>query len=529
MLNFTIGGVPVLFFAVPILILAYCFRPPPPKPSIVGIDLGTTFSSIAAFEPHTGHITVFDVDVDGEKAIPSVVAFIDGKETTETGGKGPKVLVGRPAVRQAVLNSKRTLFDAKRLVGKSFSPESPEDVAALQKMSSLYPFDILLDAEGRPNFLVPPDGYHVPHTLAQMHETHTEVHTVENTKIPPGFQLVSPEQVSNLILQHLLRKAREQLGNRPIKDVVISIPADFSEAQRNGTQKAAELAGLNLLRFINEPTAAALAYGLHEKSGSSLVVVVDFGGGTLDVSLLQKDGGMFFTVAMAGNSRLGGQDFTENLVRFTIREAERQCRSREKEESELDENSLADVLDSEDVQNVRQSMEDLKLRLTEEEMGRVNLTFWSFVNKTWDATEVREENGDMGVGQDRGCEYSRLFTRDLFEEINADLFRKMLIPIETVLHMAELKPEDVDDVVLVGGTTRIPKVQAEVLRFFGREGVEGGSSSSSSTFGLHSSIDPDLAVVMGVAVQAGISSNSWPITVSAMEVDNSNLTRVEVN
>lgn len=397
---------------------------PPPKPKIVGIDLGTTYSCIGAYHAVSGRVDIL-ADDHGHQCIPSVVAF-----------SGDNILVGYDAVRQADHNPAHTLYDAKRFIGKTFSKEE------LDAEKIRYPFELLLDENGMVKYVV-------------------------------GKRLVTPEFVGSQILRTLRHTAEKNLSI-PITKAVMSVPAEFDENQRNFTRQAALLAGIEVLRTINEPTAAALAYGLHTKEGIQDILVVDLGGGTLDVSLLDIQNGMFLTRAMAGNNHLGGQDFNERLKSHLTSEIERQYgRS---------------LIDMEDVQSLRSAVESAKLRLTNQHSTRFTLHLHSLSNSGLENNVVT---------------FEQTLDRGTFEEVNSDLFQKVLEPIERVLEAGELKPSDVEEIVLVGGSTRIPKVRDMIRDYFGKD--------------PNVSIDPELAVVMGVSVQAGILGGVWPLSVSAIE------------
>ena len=403
---------------------------PPPKPKIVGIDLGTTYSCIAALHAVTGEIEVFR-DEQGHLTFPSVVAV-----TEDT------VLFGHDAMAQLKTNPEFTYYDAKRFIGKKFCALDPEDT------EGRYQFHIEND-DGNPAFALPP-------------------------KNPLHTRFMTPEMVGSVVMQRLVSLARSKLKS-DITKVVVSVPAKFSESQRNATQKAAELAGLEVLRIIQEPTAAAMAYGLHKLSDPSMVLVVDLGGGTLDVSLLRVDGGMFMTLSTAGNNRLGGQDFNERLLAHVQRKA-------------LEKYGCS-VSDPHYLQQMHFAVEKAKLTVTAEE---------------WVVMEVLVPVCDHS--QAAGSEVMTLnISRSLFEKLNDDLFQKVLEPIKAVLMDVEAAAEEVSDIVLVGGSTRIPKIRQIVSDYF------GGKK-------LNLEVDPDLAVVHGAATQAGIISGMWPLKVSAVEI-----------
>ena len=397
-------------------------RLPAPVPRIVGIDLGTTFSCIGVYHAGTGRVEIL-ADKDGYEIIPSVVAR----------HKNGTWLVGRSAVAQAKHNAKNTFYDAKRFIGKSY--------ASLNRTDTSHRYQFVVEANattGSPHFVV---------------ESETEA--------------IDPERVGALIVATLKKTAESRLKVSVTK-AVMSVPAEFDEKQRNATIRAAKLAGLDVVRLINEPTAAALAYGLHNKTGVSTVMVVDLGGGTLDVSLLSVQGGMFVTMAMAGNNRLGGQDFNQRLVDHVIATA-------------------GDVSDPDRLQKLYQGVEKAKLELTDNQWALINIDDFPTMN----------------------------ITREQFESINADLFLKVLDPVRRVLDVVKGTADDVDEVVLVGGSTRVPRIRALIRDFFG--GMEPNVG-----------VNPDLAVTTGVALQAGIIGGAWPLQVSAIERRNRNIEKIHL-
>ncbi|KAL7849149.1 hypothetical protein SRHO_G00207720 [Serrasalmus rhombeus] len=406
---------------------------PPPKPRVIGLDLGTTFCSVGAFQPGTGEVEVI-ADDRGRKSIPSVVSF-----------NGTGIYAGHEGQELSDINPQNTIYDAKRFIGKTFDQET------LDKESARYPFKVMLN-NGTAEFFVSTNG------------TFT----------------ASPEFIGSRLLLKLKKMAEQHLGV-PIEKAVISVPAEFDEMQRNYTIRAANLAGLDILRVINEPTAAAMAYGLHKVDVFN-VLVVDLGGGTLDVSLLNKQGGMFLTRAMAGNNKLGGQDFSQRLFQYTS-------------ERVLQQYGVAPTL-KEDVHRLRQAVEAAKLRLTVE--PHVTLKVPLHLQIT----------GAEGP-QEKHVVFEEEMTRELFEDLNADLFQKILAPIETVLVEGRLDKDEIDEIVLVGGSTRIPRIRQIISQYFGKE--------------PNTSVDPDLAVVTGVALQAGIMGGAWPLQVSAIEIPNRDL------
>ncbi|KAJ8414639.1 hypothetical protein AAFF_G00038410 [Aldrovandia affinis] len=402
---------------------------PPPKPRVIGLDLGTTFCSVGVFHPGVGEVEVIE-DEEGRKSIPSVVSFTHTE--VHAGYEGQELSDGNPH---------NTIYDAKRFIGKVFEPED------LERESARYPFKVAYN-NGSAEFMVSTNQ-----TFA-----------------------VSPEFIGSRLLLKMRRMAESRLGV-PVLKAVISVPADFDERQRNYTIRAANLAGMDVLRVINEPTAAAMAYGLHKVDVSN-VLVVDLGGGTLDVSLLNKQGGMFLTRAMAGNNKLGGQDFNQRLLQHVVERVRQQYG--------------VPPTRKEDVQLLRQAVEAAKLNLTLQPSVLLQVPLHLETGVPGSLTLFREP-----------------ITRELFEELNADLFRKILDPVRTVLAEGQLAKEEVDEVVLVGGSTRIPCIRRLIAQFFGKD--------------PNTSVDPDLAVVTGVAIQAGIMGGSWPLQVSALEIPNRHL------
>lgn len=411
---------------------------PPPKPKVIGMDLGTTFCSVGVFHPGSGEVEVI-ADEEGRKSIPSAVSF------TSTA-----VLAGHEAVDLADTNPQNTIYDAKRFIGKIFEPE------VLESESARYPFKVI-NNNGSAEFEISTN-----HTFT-----------------------VSPELIGSRLLLKMRKMAERQLGV-PIQKAVISVPAEFDERQRNYTIRAANLAGLDILRVINEPTAAAMAYGLHKVDVFN-VLVVDLGGGTLDVSLLNKQGGMFLTRAMAGNNKLGGQDFSQRLLHFTTERVRQEF-------------GVAPAL-KEDIHRLRQAVEAAKLNLTVHPTTTIRLPLHL----------LTQDNSDPP----KKVVFNLEIARKQFEELNEDLFQKMLTPIETVLAEGHLDKGEVDEIVLVGGSTRIPRIRKIITEFFGKE--------------PNTSVDPDLAVVTGVAIQAGIMGGSWPLQVSAIEIPNRHLRKRNLN
>eukprot|EP00069_Balaena_mysticetus_P010226 bmy_20504T0 len=330
---------------------------------------------------------------------------------------------------------------------------------------------------------------------------------------------VSPEYVGSRLLLKLKEMAEEYLG-MPVANAVISVPAEFDLKQRNSTIQAANLAGLKILRVINEPTAAAMAYGLH-KADVFHVLVIDLGGGTLDVSLLNKQGGMFLTRAMSGNNKLGGQDFNQRLLQYLYKQIYQ----------------TYGFLPSrkEEIHRLRQAVEMVKLNLTLHQTAQMSVLLTveekdgkepqssdteppkdelspadsPHVNSMFGASLPEKKNGESQVL------FETEISRKLFDTLNEDLFQKILVPIQQVLKEGHLEKTEIDEVVLVGGSTRIPRIRQVIQEFFGKD--------------PNTSVDPDLAVVTGVAIQAGIDGGSWPLQVSALEIPSKHLQKTNFN
>lgn len=431
---------------------------PMPTPKVIGIDLGTTYCSVGVFHAGTGEVKVI-ADSSGHQSIPSMVSFTEND-----------VYAGYEALELADSNPQNTIYDAKRFIGKIFTPEE------LERESDRYPFKVL----------------------------YKEGDAVYSIKTNETFTVTS-EYISSQLLLKLKKMAEEYLG-LPVSKAVISVPAEFDQRQRNYTVKAANLAGLDILRVINEPTAAAMAYGLHKVDVYN-VLVVDLGGGTLDVSLLNKQGGMFLTRAMAGNNKLGGQDFNQRLLQYLY------------DSIYTTYGSLPPL--KEEIHRLRQSVEAVKLNLTLHNSSWVRMPLTLPTRQQGKAEEqsqkVRPKEGASVGEEERRNDRSNIqqvhfeaeISRKLFEHLNEDLFQKILVPIERVLKEGHLQKDEVDEIVLVGGSTRIPRIRQVIRDYFGKE--------------PNTSVDPDLAVVTGVAIQAGIMGGSWPLQVSAIEIPNRHL------
>ena len=371
----------------------------------IGIDLGTTYSCVAVFQ--NGNCEII-ANSDGERTTPSYVGFTD----TEN-------LCGQSAKSQAAMNTENTIYDAKRLIGRKFS--DPTVQADLKH----YTFKVVPDADDKPMI-----------------------------KLRDG-KTYYPEQISAMVLAEMKKTAESYLGHKVTK-AVITVPAYFNDSQRASTKDAARICGLEVLRIINEPTAAALAYGLDKKCDEEKnVLIFDLGGGTFDVSLLTLDDGLFEVKATAGDTHLGGEDFDSRMVTHLINEFKR------KEKVDISNNHRA-------MRRLRTACEKAKRTLSASSSANIEI----------DALY-------------EGKDFYTSITRARFEELCADLFRGCLDPVEKVLRDAKMDKSAVHEVVLVGGSTRIPKIQKMLSDFFnGKE--------------LCKSINQDEAVAYGAAVQAAI-------------------------
>jgi len=382
------------------------------KENVVGIDLGTTYSCVGVWQNDRVEIIAND---QGNRVTPSYVAFTDTER-----------LIGDAAKNQVAMNPHNTVFDAKRLIGRNFSDP------VVQADMKHWPFKVVCKQGDKPYIQVQYKG---------------------ETK---DF---APEEVSSMVLLKMKETAEAYLGSE-VPSAVITVPAYFNDSQRQATKDAGVIAGLSVKRIINEPTAAAIAYGLDKKSkGETNVLIFDLGGGTFDVSLLTIDDGIFEVKATAGDTHLGGEDFDNRMVNHFVEEFKR------KHKKDISGNARA-------VRRLRTACERAKRTLSS-------------------ATQASVEIDSLFEGID----FYTSVTRARFEELNADLFRSTLEPVEKVLRDSKLDKRSVHEVVLVGGSTRIPKVQQLIQQFFnGKEPCKN--------------INPDEAVAYGAAVQAAILSGA---------------------
>jgi len=373
---------------------------------IIGIDLGTTNSCVAFMEGGTVQIIP---NKEGARTTPSVVAFTD---------KGEK-LVGQIAKRQAVTNPRNTLYAVKRLIGRKFN--SPE----VQKMRHTVPFEIVESQNG---------------------DAHVRVMD----------RVYSPPEISAIVLQKLKNIAEEFFGDR-VTEAIITVPAYFDDAQRQATRDAGKIAGLKVERIINEPTAAALAYGFG-KGKTERVAVYDLGGGTFDITILEINDGVFEVLSTSGNTFLGGEDFDQRIIDWLVKGFETE------HGIDLRQDRLA-------LQRLKEAAERAKCELSSVTETTINLPFIAS-----DATGPKHIN--------------KVLTREKFEELVKDLVESSVEPCQKALWDAKLKPEDIDKVILVGGQTRSPIISRTVKEIFGKE--------------PSAEINPDEVVAMGAAIQAGI-------------------------
>lgn len=377
--------------------------------TVIGIDLGTTYSCVGVYK--NGHVEIIAND-QGNRITPSWVAFTDTER-----------LIGEAAKNQAAMNPDRTVFDVKRLIGRKYEDKE------VQRDVKLLPYKIV-NKDGKPYIQV---------------------------KIRDGeIKVFSPEEISAMILVKMKETAEAYLGKK-IKDAVVTVPAYFNDAQRQATKDAGVIAGLNVARIINEPTAAAIAYGLDKKGGEKNILVYDLGGGTFDVSILTIDNGVFEVLSTSGDTHLGGEDFDQRIMDYFIKLVKK------KHNKDISKDNRA-------LGKLRRECERAKRALSSQHQVRVE------IESLFD-----------------GVDFSEPLTRARFEELNMDLFKKTMGPVKKALDDANLQKSEINEIVLVGGSTRIPKVQQLLKDFFdGKEPNKG--------------VNPDEAVAYGAAVQGGILS-----------------------
>ncbi len=373
---------------------------------VIGIDLGTTNSCVAVMDGKNAKVIE---NSEGARTTPSVVAFTDGGER----------LVGQPAKRQAVTNPEGTVFAVKRLIGRRF------DDPMVEKDKALVPYKIVKGDNG--------DAW-----------------------VEEAGKKYSPSQISAMILQKMKETAESYLGEK-VEQAVITVPAYFNDAQRQATKDAGKIAGLEVLRIINEPTAAALAYGLDKKDGKT-IAVYDLGGGTFDISVLEIGDGVFEVKSTNGDTFLGGEDFDMRLVGYFADEFKKE------QGIDLKNDKLA-------LQRLKEAAEKAKIELSSSQQTEINLPFIT-----------ADQSGPKHL--------TMKLTRAKFESLVDDLVQRTIEPCKAALKDAGLKAGEIDEVVLVGGMTRMPKIQQVVQNFFGKD--------------PHKGVNPDEVVAMGAAIQGGV-------------------------
>ena len=375
---------------------------------IIGIDLGTTNSCVSVME---GNEPIVITNSEGKRTTPSVIGFVDGGERK----------VGDPAKRQAITNPTKTVFSIKRFMGETYD--------RLSKEIGRVPYKVVKGDNNTPRVDI--DG-----------------------------RLYTPQEISAIILQKMKKTAEEYLGQE-VTEAVITVPAYFNDAQRQATKEAGEIAGLNVRRIINEPTAAALAYGLDKTSKDMKIAVFDCGGGTHDVSILELGDGVFEVKSTDGDTHLGGDDFDHRIIDWLVQEFK-------------SENSGMDLSkDPMALQRLKEAAEKAKIELSNTTSSEINLPYIMPVD---------------GVPR----HLVRTLTRAKFEQLIDDLIQRTIEPCRTALKNAGLTTRDIDEVILVGGSTRIPAIQTAVEKFFGKAPSKG--------------VNPDEVVAVGAAIQGGVLS-----------------------
>jgi molecular chaperone DnaK len=374
---------------------------------IIGIDLGTTNSCVSVME---GNEPVVIPNAEGKRTTPSIVAFVEGGERK----------IGDPAKRQAVTNPMKTVYSVKRFMGNKFSESSKE--------AGRVPYSVVKGDNDTPRIDI--DG-----------------------------RLYTPQEISAMTLQKMKKTAEDYLG-QDVSEAVITVPAYFNDAQRQATKEAGEIAGLQVKRIINEPTAAALAYGIDKKGKDEKIAVYDLGGGTFDISILEVGDGVFEVLSTNGDTHLGGDDFDQIIIDWLA------------EEFKADENmDLRD--DAMALQRLKEAAEKAKIELSASTQTEINLPYVT-------ATASGPKH------------LVRTLTRAKFEQLADSLVKRSMTPVKKALEDAGLDTSEIDEVILVGGSTRIPVIQEEVKKFFGKD--------------PHKGVNPDEVVAIGAAIQGGVLS-----------------------
>ena len=372
---------------------------------IIGIDLGTTNSCVSVME---GNEPVVIPNAEGKRTTPSVIAFVEGGE----------IKVGDPAKRQAVTNPTKTISSIKRFMGSKFSESKNDAKRSAYKVVKGDNDTSRVDIDGR---------------------------------------LYTPQELSAMILQKMKKTAEDYLGTS-VSEAVVTVPAYFNDAQRQATKEAGEISGLKVQRIINEPTAAALAYGLDKSNKDQKIAVYDLGGGTFDISILELGDGVFEVLSTNGDTRLGGDDFDDAIIQWLAFEYE------EEQGMDLRKDPMA-------LQRLKEAAEKAKIELSSSTQTEINLPYIT-------ATDAGPKH------------LVKTLTRSKFEQLCSDLVKRSMEPVKKALKDAGLNKSDINEVILVGGSTRIPVIQNEVEKFFGKKPSKG--------------VNPDEVVAVGAAIQGGV-------------------------
>ena len=372
---------------------------------IIGIDLGTTNSCVSVME---GKEPVVIPNAEGKRTTPSVIAFVEGGE----------IKVGDPAKRQAVTNPTKTVASVKRFMGNKYSESNKEASTVAYKVTKGDNDTPRVDIDGR---------------------------------------LYTPQELSAMILQKMKKTAEDYLG-QSVSDAVITVPAYFNDSQRQATKEAGEISGLKVQRIINEPTAAALAYGLEKGGSDKKIAVYDLGGGTFDISILELGDGVFEVLSTNGDTHLGGDDFDQVLIDWLAEQFKKD------EDIDLRKDPMA-------LQRLKEAAEKAKIELSSSAQTEINLPY-----------VTASPSGPKHLVTS--------LTRSKFEQLSDDLVKRSISPVKKALKDAGLSTSDIDEVILVGGSTRIPVIQSEVEKFFGKKPSKG--------------VNPDEVVAVGAAIQGGV-------------------------
>jgi molecular chaperone DnaK len=372
---------------------------------IIGIDLGTTNSCVSVME---GNEPVVIPNAEGKRTTPSIVAFVEGGERK----------VGDPAKRQAVTNPTKTIYSIKRFMGNKFSESKME--------AERVPYKVVKGENDTPRVDI--DG-----------------------------RLYTPQEISAMVLQKMKKTAEDYLGTE-VKEAVVTVPAYFNDAQRQATKEAAEIAGLKVSRIINEPTAAALAYGLDKAGHDKKIAVYDLGGGTFDISILEIGDGVFEVLSTNGDTHLGGDDFDQVIIDWLAEEFMKE------ENMDLRKDPMA-------LQRLKEAAEKAKIELSSSTQTEINLPYVT-------ATASGPKH------------LVKTLTRASFEKLSDALVKRSMSPVSAALKDADLKTSDIDEIILVGGSTRMPRIQEEVEKFFGKKASKG--------------VNPDEVVAIGAGIQGGV-------------------------